>query len=90
MAQSEFSAENQVAKLEKQNNQKPKKEKKPSKVGKMLKETGSELKKVSWPTFGKTLKTTGIVLVVVAVFTVVLFGMDRLLSLLFNWFVSAI
>ncbi len=52
--------------------------KKPSKI----KETFKELKKVSWPSFGKVCKATGIVLAVVAVFTVVLFGVDYLLSLL--------
>ena len=42
----------------------------------------SELKKVSYPTFGKVLKQTAIVLAVTAVFTVVVFGIDQLLLLL--------
>jgi len=44
------------------------------------KETISELKKVSWPSFGKTMKQTGMVLSVVAVFMLVTLGIDSLLS----------
>ena len=40
------------------------------------KETFSELKKVNWPKFGKVVKTTGIVLGVAAIFTLVLLGID--------------
>lgn len=65
-----------------------KKEKKQNKLAKKLRETGSELKKVSWPSFKTVVKQTGVVLVVVVVFLIVLFGIDRLLSLLFDWFVS--
>ena len=54
--------------------------KKPNKVAKALKDTGNELKKVSWPKFGTVVKQTGIVLVVVLVFTLVIFGLDRLCS----------
>ena len=54
--------------------------KKPNKVAKALKETGSELKKVTWPKFKEVVKQTGIVLVFVIVFAVVLFGFDRLCS----------
>lgn len=56
------------------------KAKKPNKMAKALKDTGNELKKVSWPKFGTVAKQTGIVLVVVIVFTLVLFGFDKLLS----------
>ena len=56
------------------------KAKKPNKVAKALKDTGNELKKVSWPKFGSVVKQTGVVLVVVLVFTLVLFGFDRLCS----------
>ena len=55
--------------------------KKPSKIAKALKDTGNELKKVSWPGFKQVVKQTGIVLVVVIVFAAVLFGLDRLCSL---------
>ena len=36
----------------------------------------SELKKVTWPTFAKVLKNTGIVLAVVLIFGAVIFGID--------------
>lgn len=53
-------------------------------IGRAFKEMGSELKKVSWPTFGKALTSTGIVLAVVAIFLLVLTGMDFLLGLGFK------
>ena len=55
-----------------------------------LKEVGSELKKVSFPTFRKTVQQTGVVISVVLVFTLVLFGIDRLLSFLYELLVSGI
>ena len=65
-----------------------KKDKKPgffSKLGSKIKDVFSELKKVSWPTFPKIVKQTGIVLVVVLVFLVVIsafdFGLLKLLQL---------
>ncbi len=64
------------------NKKKKDKVKKPSKIAKALKDTGSELKKVSWPKFKDVVKQTGVVLVVVLVFTLVLFGFERLCSLL--------
>ena len=67
--------------------QKQKKETKKVKTNKQaqpkrsrVKETMSELKKVSWPTFGKTLKQTGMVLSVVLIFTLVTLGFDLLLT----------
>lgn len=66
------------------------KEKKPSKIGKKFKETTSELKKVSWPTFGEVVKKTGVVLAVVLIFAVVLFGIDRLLSWLFELLTTSV
>ena len=62
------------------NKKKKEKVKKPSKIAKALKDTGNELKKVSWPGFKQVVKQTGIVLVVVVVFALVLFGFDRLCS----------
>ena len=54
-------------------------------IGRKLKETFSELKRVTWPTFPKVLKSTGVVLVVVLVFLVVVtginFGLQALLDL---------
>ncbi len=60
------------------------KEKKPNifkRLGAFLSKSWSEFKKVSWPTFSATLKNTGIVLLVVVVFTVVIGASD----LLFSW-----
>ena len=44
----------------------------------------SELKKVSKPSFGKVAKNTCVVIVVVAICTLLLFGMDRLFSLIYD------
>ena len=52
------------------------------------KETVAELKKVTWPTFGKVVKNTLIVLGIVIAFTVVLFCIDRILSWLFQLMVN--
>ena len=49
-----------------------------------VKEVFSELKKVNWPTFKQACKQTGAVLVVVAVFTLVVLGIDVLLSWLMS------
>ena len=62
------------------NKNKKAKAKQPNKVVKALKDTGNELKKVSWPGFKQVAKQTGIVLVFVIVFAVVIFGFDRLCS----------
>ena len=69
----------------KKDKQKSKKQKvkKQSKTAKRIKETTSELKKVTWPTFGTVVKKTGVVLAVVIIFAVILFGIDRLLAWLF-------
>ena len=57
-------------------------------VGAKLKETFSEIKKVSWPSFLTVLKTTGLVLAVVAAFLLIIGGVDALLSLLFDGLVG--
>lgn len=66
-------------------------EKKPNifvRWGRKLKEVFSELKRVTWPSFGKVVKSTGIVLVVVLIFTVLItginVGLQELLKLLTN------
>ena len=64
----------------KKTKQKKEKNKKPSKIAKSLKDTGAELKKVTWPKFKDVVKQTSVVLVVVIVFALVLFGLDRLCS----------
>ncbi len=55
-------------------------------MGRRLKETFSELKNVTWPTVPKALKATGVVLVIVLVFTVIVtcmnVGFTELLELL--------
>ncbi len=67
------------------------KNKKPSwfkRAGAKIKETFSELKRVSWPKFGTVVKTTGVVLVIVLAFLVVVTAVDQgllgLLKLLTN------
>lgn len=55
-------------------------------VGRKIKEVFSELKKVTWPSFGKVIKTTGVVLLMVLIFitlyTAVNWGLAALLELL--------
>ena len=58
--------------------------------GKAIKETFSELKKVTWPSFGEVVKQTGIVLAVVLVFLVVLIGFDTGLGALYNLLVTGL
>ena len=65
------------------NNATKTKNKKPSwfrRVWAKIKETFSELKRVTWPKFPTVLKTTGVVLVVVAAFLAVVTGVDALLG----------
>ena len=65
------------------------KQKKPNifvRMGRKLKEVFSEIKKVSWPSFDKVVKQTGVVVGVVLAFFVVIMLMDlglgKLLTLL--------
>ena len=55
-------------------------------IGRKFKETFSELKRVTWPTFPKVVKATCVVLVVVVIFTVAVtavnFGLQAILDLL--------
>ncbi len=55
-------------------------------IGKRLKETFSELKNVTWPTIPKALKATGVVIVIVLIFLVIVtainLGLTELLKLL--------
>lgn len=58
---------------------KAEKNKKPGFFARMwhkIKDTFLELKRVTWPSFGKTLKSTGVVLVIVLVFTVIITGIN--------------
>ena len=67
---------------DKSKNNKTKKDKKSLK--KKASEVLSELKKVSKPTFGKVVKNTCVVIAVVAICTLLLFGMDKLFSLVYD------
>ena len=78
------------SKPEKKTDKKKNKVKKPSKTAKKIKETTSELKKVTWPSFLTVVKKTGVVLAVVIIFAVVLFGIDRLLSWLFELLTTSV
>lgn len=49
-----------------------------------MKETFGELKKVSWPTFGKTMAQTGMVIGVVAIFALLVLGVDLFLGWIFG------
>lgn len=53
-----------------------------------IKEVFSELKKVTWPSFGKILKQTGVVIAVVLVFLIAIgvmdFGLSELLKFVFS------
>lgn len=86
-AKADFVAVNDNAKQQKEV-KKPTKNKKPNvfkRIGAKLKDVFSELKKVNWPTFPKIVKQTGVVLVVVLIFLVVIsafdFGLLQLLKL---------
>ena len=71
------------AKKEKNKNGKPNIFKR---LGAKIKDVFSELKKVTWPTFPKVVKKTGVVLVVVIAFLVVItafdYGLMQLLELI--------
>ena len=45
-------------------------------MGRKIKETFSELKRVTWPTFGKAVKATGVVILVVLIFTILFTGIN--------------
>ncbi len=58
-------------------------------MGRKLKEVFSELKKVTWPSFGKVVKSTGVVIAVVVIFLIVFtainYGLNALLGLISNF-----
>lgn len=70
------------SKADNKNNKKKDKKKKEKTGGlvKKTKETMSELKKVTWPTFGEVVKKTGIVIAFVVIFGLFLFGVNSLLT----------
>ena len=68
------------------------KDKKPNffvRLGRKIKETFSELKRVTWPSFGQAVKATGVVLVIVLIFMVLVtgvnYGLSELLKLMTSW-----
>ena len=86
-AKGDFVDKNEVAKKQK-DVKKPVKKKTPGffkKIGQKIKDVFSELKKVMWPTFPKVVKQTGVVIVVVLIFLVVItefdYGLLQLLGL---------
>ncbi len=86
-AKGDFVATSETAKKQK-DVKKINKNKKPGifkRLGAKIKDVFSELKKVNWPTFPKIVKQTGVVLVVVLIFLVVIsafdFGLLQLLKL---------
>ena len=91
VAQEETKSEVKTEKKDKKTNDKKntkngkkKDQKEKGKLKRKAKEAVSELKIVTWPTFGEVCKKTGVVLVVVLVFAVVIFGMDYGLGALVN------
>ena len=59
-------------------------------TGRSIKETFGELKKVTWPSFGETMKQLGAVIAVVLCFLVVLTLFDFVLGQGFNQFKKAL
>ncbi len=76
--QDKKSKDNKNDKNDKKKN-KQKKERKGG-IGKKTKETISELKKVTWPSFGEVVKKTGIVIAFVLIFGLFIFGVNTLLA----------
>ena len=76
-------ADNKALDKNKKDKDKKKKDKKNKKgLIKKTKETASELKKVTWPSFGEVVKKTGIVIAFVVIFGLLIFGVDTLLGFL--------
>lgn len=72
------------AKNAKKDKKKDKKKDNKKSLIKKTKETASELKKVTWPSFSEVVKKTGIVIAFVVIFGLLIFGVDTLLG----WLVS--
>lgn len=58
-------------------------------IGRKFKEMWSELKKINWPDAKTVAKNTGIVLVVVLAFFLVIWGFDSLMAYLLGLLVNA-
>ena len=61
-----------------------KKPKKDSGIVRYLKDVKAELKKITWPTRDTVVKTTGIVIVTVVLFTLVLWGYDSVFGVILS------
>ena len=91
---SENTSSNLPAKTNNKNNNKGKGKKENGfvrffkKIGRAFKGMVEKLKKVTWPTFSNTLKSTGVVLIFVVVFLAVLMAMDALFGLGFSSLIS--
>ena len=80
-------AEKEEKQKDKDKSKKAKKKKERQGLGKKIKDTTGELKKVSWPGFKEVVKKTGVVFAVVIFFGAILLGFDFLMSLLYKLFV---
>lgn len=79
MAKSTDKVSAEPKKAQQPDKKKQDKNKKPNffvRIGRKLKETFSELKRVTWPTFPTALKSTGVVLGVVLIFIVLVTGVN--------------
>jgi len=83
-AEKQAEKEEKAIKAEKAKAKSNKQKKEKKSLKKRATEVWSELKKVSKPSFGKVVKNTCVVIAVVAICTVLLFGIDRLFSLVYN------
>ncbi len=76
----------EIKKVEAKKANKPKRPNIFVRMGRKLKEVFSEIKKVTWPSFNKVVKQTGVVvgvvLVFVAIITLIDLGLGELLTLL--------
>jgi len=93
MAKSNKNAEEKTAKATtEKKTKKADKNKKPNwlvRVGKKIKETFMELKRVTWPTFPQALKATGVVIGIVAIFLIITTGVNYGLSALLQLLTEA-
>ncbi len=79
-----------MAKESSKKNVKKTQNKQTGRMAKTVRATTSELKKVTWPSFARVVKQTGVVIAVVLFFAVVLFAIDRGLSFLYEFLISKI
>ena len=79
MAKTKLLGSEKEAKLKAKKRQQ-KKQKKRRSIIKYFKEVFSELKKVTWPTFKDLMKHTSAVIVFILVVGVIIFGVDTILS----------